>query len=62
MTVTTIMSLTVVKEKRFMEDDVHLRLIKYDGESRNVSNVLTSAWLPSSDEPHALLEKINFIL
>lgn len=34
---------TMVKEKRIMADDVHLRSIEQDGKSRNVSNFPTRA-------------------
>lgn len=52
--------LTMVKHKRIMADDVHLRSTEQDGERRNVSNLPTSAWLPSSDELHTLIENMKF--
>lgn len=49
----------MIKEKRIMTDDVHLRSTK-QYESMHVSNLPLSAWLPFSDELHTLIEHMKF--
>lgn len=51
--------LTMIKEKKIMTDDVHLRSTE-QYESRNVFNLPLSAWLPFSDGLHTLIEHMKF--
>lgn len=52
--------LTMIREKKIMTDDVHLRSPKHY-ESKNVSSSPLSAWLPFfSDGIHTLIEHMKF--
>lgn len=51
--------LTMIKEKKIMTDDVHLRSTE-QYESRDVSNLPLSACLPFSDGLHTLIEHMKF--